>query len=238
MNPRHRTLLAALAALLAWTSGSWAQADYAHVRTTMDGAGSVSTNTVALDGKVWRHVGACAQPGGVQTGSGGGLSHAAGFLQAADVKCCTLDHDTNGVPDELDWDNDGDGLADVDELDGSAFQGYAQTDSNDADTDGDGMDDAQESAAMFDPLDPNHRLAFTEVRRTGDAMALCWIGKGGGITNRIVYTDDLAAGAPTNILVSVADPGGTSPWYKVVLTNEHLIPQSTLPQLFGLRIAP
>ncbi len=213
-----------------------AQAPLFHISTTLDSGGDVSSNTVTLGGIPYRHVGARAQPGGVTSGTGGGLSHQAGFLPAAEVKRPDLDHNANGVPDELERDNDGDGLADLAELDASAFQGYAATDHNSADTDGDAMLDGSESTAMFDPLDPEHRLALVSVDTAGDKLTLHWIGRGGGTVNAVVYSDDLVSEPITNIVVSDAFPGGTAPWYKV--TNQYTYSESGPTRFMAVRIRP
>ncbi len=236
MNLSNPNLAAWAVILAASVANLRAQSDVRVLRTTPSGAGAVSTNTVSVAETVWRHVGVCAQPGGIQRAGGGGWSHAAGFLPAGNVSRPALDGDGDGVPDELDADNDGEGLADEEELDGRAFQGYARTDPNQPDTDGDGMDDARESAARFDPLDPGHRLAFTAIRRADGAVTLCWIGRGGGTLCRVLYTDNLLAGPPANVLESAPRYGGVPPWYKVAVTNEHAVSDSDELRFYSLDI--
>lgn len=236
MNLLNPGLVAAV--LLAAADGATlrAQSDVRVLRTATSGAGAVSTNTVSVAGTVWRHAGVCAQPGGIQRAGGGAWSHAAGFLPAGNVSRPALDGDGDGMPDELDADNDGDGLADEAEVDGRAFQGYARTDPNLSDTDGDGMDDARESAALFDPLDPGHRLAFTAIRRADGTVTLCWIGRGGGTICRLLATDNLLAGPPAAVLESAPRYGGVPPWYKVAITNELAAPASDERRFYSLDI--
>jgi hypothetical protein len=74
--------------------------------TVFNGSGGASDNTVAIGGANARNVGAGMQPGGVAVSTGGGLVNHAGFLQAATIKYPGRDTDGDGIPDELDWDND------------------------------------------------------------------------------------------------------------------------------------
>ncbi len=198
--------------------GVMTEAQVHHVGSVHNGTGRISDNTFELGGREWRHVSAGAQPGGIQSGAAGDVDHRAGFLQAVEVRRGDLDTDDNGVPDELDWDNDGDSLSDVSELDGSAFEGYAVTDHNDPDTDGDGMSDTDEAAGMYDPLDPGHRLAIIEFYMDAGFPRVNWIGKGGGTVNTIEYTDDAVSDEFSNTLYSGPYMGGDAPWYKVTNT--------------------
>lgn len=187
--------------------------------TVLDGAGRASDNTVAIGGANARNVGAGMQPGGVAVCTGGTLVNHAGFLQAATIKYPGRDADGDGIPDELDADNDGDTLADRSEVDGTAFWGYAATDPNRADTDGDGMADDQEAAGMYDPLDPNHRLEIVSLTHAGDDYTVTWIGKGGGTMNALVAGDAMANGSFVDDLIRQPYDGGVAPWYKA--TNTH-----------------
>jgi len=199
------------------------------VGAVQDGVGRASDNTIEMDGHSWRHVSAGAQPGGIETGTAGTLVNRPGFLQVIDVRRPGLDTDGDGVPDELDGDNDGDGLGDRAELDGSAFAGYAVTDPNEADTDGDGMSDSAEAEGMYDPNDPNHRLEITDFYNDAGLPRLVWIGKGGGTTNSIWFTDSMD-GAFTNLHHSAAFSGGDAPWFKA--TNTYAWSPGVEPVLF------
>jgi len=179
-----------------------------------DGVGAMSTNTAAVAGGAYRQAGAGNQPGGIATLTNVQWTLHAGFLQAVDIKQPWLDTDGNGVPDEMDPDNDGDYLPDWAEVDGSGFEGYARTDPNDPDTDGDGMTDYRESVGMYDPLDPDHYLHILSQDWDENTLTLWWIGKAGGTTNTILWGESLLDGAPTNIQHSAAYSGGDAPWYK------------------------
>jgi len=225
-----------LVALLIGSAKVKAAPTYYHISSTMDGMGGVSTNTVLMGGVAYRHIGAGAQAGGIHSSTGGGTNNRAGFLQAMEVRRPDLDHDTNGVPDELDWDNDGDGLADLSEADGSAFQGFAITDLNHVDTDGDGMSDFAESELMFDPLDPNHRLIILSLDAATDSKTLRWIGKGGDTTNQLFFSTNLIHDPFGTLLSGQTYPGGIAPWYK--MTNEYNWIKTGGPLFYRVEMSP
>ena len=160
---------------------------------------------------------AVGQSSGVLPSAAGSFVNYPGILGCAPVRPA-LDTDGDGACNEMDADNDDDALSDTEEIDGSAFLGYAQTDPNLADTDGDGMADAAEAAAMFDPLDPNHCLAVLSIAATGSAIRVTWVGKGGNTENRLYACDDHAPSTFTNLLHSALYHGGAFPWFKATNT--------------------
>ena len=127
-------------------------------------------------------------------------------------------------------------MSDLAELDGSAFGGWAVTDPNKPDSDGDGMADDAEAAGMYDPNDPNHRLAIVDLQAAGGNVTLTWVGKGGGTVNTILGCDDLVPERPTNLVHSAAYAGGDSPWYKA--TNTHTWAESESPRFYSVQTAP
>lgn len=204
------------------------QAEMFLLSAVQDGSGAQSTNTVEVDALAYGHVGAGGQPGGIGTAAGGNWVNSAGFLQAVDIKRPLRDTDGDGIPNELDRDNDNDGLTDMEEVSGSAFGGYAVTDPNVRDADGDGMDDAAEAAGRYDPNDPGHCLKILTVAMADGELALTWIGKGGGTTNEVLASTNLQSGAFTNVVIRAAFAGGSAPWYKT--TNMwHGIPGAAGP---------
>jgi hypothetical protein len=165
-------------------------------------AQTVRMEVAVLDGAGGRAAGgdyylvsATAQPGGVRpsaAGGTGGLRHQAGFLGTFILEP-GLDRDGDGVPDELDDDNDGDTLEDLAELTGSVFEAAwgvaAPTDSNEADSDGDGSDDAHELASGTDPGDPGSFFAITGIEHEAGGVRVSWRGRGAGSRYRVLYGD-------------------------------------------------
>ncbi len=212
-----------------------ARAEYNQLAVVSDGTGQSSVNEPVIEGQAWRHQSAGGQGGGIQRGTAGGWTHAAGFLAATEVLQPGLDTNGNGTPDELDPDNDGDTLTDWSEVDSSAFDGFAETNPNRADTDGDGMTDTQESAGLYDPLDPGHLLVIESIEEDAGALRINWVGKGGGTINTILACPDLAREPVTNLVHSGAFWGGTAPWYKT--TNTYAWFDEQTSHYFAVRTA-
>jgi hypothetical protein len=188
---------------------------YSNTASVLDGWGS------RTGGGAYSNLSACAQPGGIAYTTGGALQNYAGFLGKISL-FPGLDTDGDGLANEIDGDNDNDGLADGGEVSGSAFAGFATTDPNDPDSDNDGMDDNAEALVMFDPNDPRHVLRMVSIRKAGNNVELAWIGRGGGTVNEVGACTNLAAGPPTNVVNSAAYPGGTAPWYKQTNAYTHV----------------
>lgn len=146
------------------------------------------------------------------------------------------DSDGDGIPDEQDPDNDADGLADLDELSGTAFQGLARTDACAADSDGDGMSDLEEARGLFDPWDPHHALKLIALSAPGGEVTLQWIGKGGGATNAVVSLDRLGGGSTPTVLDRRAYAGGDTPWFKT--TNTFTDRDATTSRIYRVEIHP
>jgi hypothetical protein len=226
---------------VAWgfASGSLAYGAQArHLATVIDGSGRLSTNAVEIGGTSYRHVTAGAQPGGVARSGSGPLSHAAGFLHAVDIKRPRVDHDGDGAPDELEQDNDADGLTDVHEVEGSSFLPLTPTDLNRADTDGDRVDDYAESVAGTNPTDPLAYLRLTDARRLGPSgLVLEWRARHGK-TYEVLAGDTLHRGAPTNVsaVATVNDPGAVWPWYETsgICSNLSIVEG---PKFHSVRVA-
>jgi len=103
---------------------------------------------------------------------------AAGFILQPETIC-------SGLPDELNPDNDLDGLSDCDEI-------VAGTSLYNSDTDGDGMNDPQELVAGTSPTN-SASLLDVQLSLSESGNELTWY----GVSSRyyqLEYTDDLASG--------------------------------------------
>jgi len=202
----------AVALLVSVTAALSAQAQLAQPSSVLDGSGTRSS------GGTYNHISAAGQPGGMSESSSGQLVNQAGFLHTFFLRP-DLDTDGDGLPDEADSDNDGDTLADLTELTGSAFNPVTPTEVNVADTDSDGAADGAEAAAGTDPTDPSVALQFVAVSRnpTADVCAVAWLARGNH-EKTYVLREHISL-LLTNALVCFSNTvaGGAPPWY--VVTN-------------------
>lgn len=154
---------------------------------------------------------AAGQPGGVATSEGGTITHYGGFLG-----CITLlpglDTDGDGLADEIDADNDDDGLTDLAETGGGAFTPTTITYINDADSDDDGASDGDESVAMTNPLDDTSLLELLSISST-PIIGVEWAARG-GLTYNVLAVDDVTALGGAVVISNVTATGGSAPWFE------------------------
>lgn len=147
----------------------------------------------------------------------------AGFL-AAFLLFPECDFNGNGIPDEDDPDDDGDGLADADELSGRLFDPATLTDPFGWDTDGDGLSDLEELLTGTNPRDPDSRLVVS-IGVAGEEIILQWDGREGKTYQVLsaLTIPELIRSACTNAQITAQ--GGTGLWRVapvsfVISTNE------------------
>jgi hypothetical protein len=203
-----------LLALLLLSGPALAQT-YRNLSSVHDGSGIMSTNTVSIGGKDYRHVSAAGQPGGIATNASGSLNNYAGFLQAVDIKHPNQDTDGDGVPDEISTDNDGDHLTDLAEVEGSGFSPATGTGVNKADTDGDGIDDGREQRAGTDPTDINANLEIVDIRKTASGKEITYIARSD--KPYTIRGSDGSFQEPSSDLGTDTESGGAGAW--MVRTN-------------------
>lgn len=197
--------------MLALAFASTVHAQYAHVSTVHDGFGSRST------GGSFTHWSSGAQPGGIRIASAGASANFAGYLQTFALKP-SLDTDGDGIPDEFDLDNDSDGLLDLTELQGSAFNPNTVTDHNNPDTDGDGMSDGDESVAGTDPTNLNALLKILAIRKTPAGQEVDWLARGNNQKLYVLKVRTNLLSSAQVVLFSNTVAGGSAPWYPVTNT--------------------
>lgn len=212
--------------LLLSAGAGWAQ--IAQPSSVADGSGARSAGGDLI------HVSAGAQPGGIGVSRSGTTLNSAGFLGGAILRP-DRDGDGDGLPDEIDPDNDEDGLWDLDEVAGTGFSPITATDLNEPDSDGDGATDGAEAGAQTDPLDATAYLHFTRIERdaSGD-VALDWMARENWLYQ--VYRIELATGLPGTYLADVRAPavGGAGPW--AVLTAGYTNAGTDVRQTYYLKV--
>ena len=180
--------------------------------SVLDAAGSRTTGGSLI------HVSAVGQPGAVTVSEGGTFTHYGGFLS-----CITffpgLDTDGDGLADELDPDNDNDGLTDLAEVSGGAFMPATATDINDADSDDDGVSDGAEAAAMTNPQDANAFFGITLITAGGGPVNVEWTARSGKSYN-LYGLDDLMLSGSAVLISNVTAVGGSAPWFETTASAD------------------
>ncbi len=205
------------------------------------GAAQVVQECSVVDGAGGRATGAgltsltaVAQPGAVSVSAGGVYTHYAGFLGCA-ILLPNLDTDADGLADELDPDNDNDGLTDLDETAGGQFNPTTPTDLNNPDSDDDGTADGDEAVAGTDPLDDTAYLHITDLSVSGPAT-VTWTARGGK-TYRLWYEDDLVGGAG-GLVTTITAIGGVAPWFETSATADDPAPGVAPHRAYIIEVLP
>lgn len=232
-----RSLLnvASCLAMLAVTFGTPATAqDYTNTSSVINGFGGRST------GGTYTHIGAGAQPGGIgvsyENGAAnyaGGQINRAGFLSTF-VMFPDRDTNNNGLPDELDPDNDGDGLWDHWEISGEKFSPTTPTDPNLADSSGDGVSDYNAMVAGTDPTDPGATFEIVDIEAVGSDQEVTWRARGNDERIYVVRViDDSYDGTPGAVIWSNTVAGGAAPWFA---TTETIVDPSVDARFYAVEV--
>ena len=185
-----------------------ASAQYTNRSSVLNGSGTRAT------GGGYTSISAGGQPGGIARSANATHRNQAGFLNTFLLQAAA-DADQDGIPDELEEDNDNDGLADTSELGGGAFVPGAPTLVNTADSDGDGVPDGQEAAAGTNPNDADALFALTAITNGAGLRYVAWTGRGNNErTYRVLATPD-ATQPYAEVIFSNTLAGGSAPWYAV-----------------------
>jgi hypothetical protein len=205
-----------------------ASGQYRQLSTVHDGSGTMSS------GGTYTNWSAAGQPGGIAVSSGGSMTNYAGFLHAVDIKRSSQDTDGDGIIDELDTDNDADGLLDTAEVAGSQFSPATATLVNNADSDGDGVTDGGEQAAATDPTDNNANLRILNIRNQAGSREVSYLAR--SEKNYKIRSRDGSYTYPTNELGSDSESGGAGAW--LVRTNTFADAASTTSRFYAVEPVP
>ena len=135
-------------------------AQYSNAASHVGQGGTRSTSTV------YQSFSSIRQDVNVGTSHGTNITHYGGFMSAF-MSAPSLDTDGDGLADEVDPDNDNDGINDEDELSGVSFTPVRATAVNNPDTDADGMNDGDEAVAGNDPTVITSYFGVTNVMQQG-----------------------------------------------------------------------
>ncbi len=203
--------------------GAPVSAQISQTSSVMNGFGGRSS------GGTYALVSAGAQPGGVATSyEGGPANYAGGMINRAGfintfILFPDLDTNNNGLPNELDPDNDGDGLWDHWEISGEKFNPATPTDPNSPDTGNTGMTDYEAMVAGVNPLDPNAVFRIVALDKDDADAEVTWVARGNHERIYVVRViDDSYDDTPSTVIWSNTVAGGSAPWYatEATITNE------------------
>ena len=231
MKTRHAVVFPVAVQLFLAACASSVRAQSLSAWTTGSGTASLTSGAVRI-------VVAAGQGQPISTVSAvAGPTLYQGYL-AGGVLFTNLDHDADGLCDEVDPDNDSDGLADLDELYGNLFPLTTVTDVNNADSDGDGASDGSEVVMATNPLDAESLLRLTQFQLSQDGwVTLAWQAQG-GVEYAVDWDSHLGDQWEGNpIPGTVQATGGTGPWRDTVTAKSFKIPSPT-NAFFRVRVVP
>jgi hypothetical protein len=197
--------------------------------SVLDGSGTRAS------GGTYENISAAGQPGGIAVSSGGGYVNYAGFLNTFSLQP-DLDTDGDGLANEVDSDNDADGLTDLSEITGDSFSPATATEVNVADSDGDFISDGEEAVAGTDPTNLNALLELVTIENVGAGREITWTARG---NNERTYVLKAAPepGQPYSILVfSNTIAGGAAPWYETPASAIH--PSASDAHVYAVEVHP
>lgn len=191
-----------------------ANAQLSQVASVLNGFGGRAT------GGTYTQIAAGAQPGGIgvsyEGGSAnyaGGMINRAGFLNTFVLRP-DIDTNGNGLADELDPDNDADGLWDHWEISGEKFLPNTPTHPNLIDSDGNGTSDFDEMIAGTNPNDPASAFVIVNIEADPGTQEITWQARG---NNERIYVvraiDESYDDTPATVIWSNTVAGGNAPWY-------------------------
>ena len=189
---------------LAWLAIP-AQADaWTLQSSTIENSGGWISNTLVSSASV----GGQDQPVGIS--SNASFTSYGGFVYTFVLQPGS-DHDSDTISDEVDIDDDNDGLADAAELSGARFDPQTSTDPFDTDSDEDGASDLAEAQAGTNPQDASSRFALTGLSIETNAVHISWKSREGRAYT-VISKDGPADENPPQVLDTVTAVNGSGPW--------------------------
>ena len=182
----------------------------------VDGSGNISSNGSLIK------ISAGGQPSAVKVSDSGSVAVFSGYLNCFMLQP-GLDTDNDGLPDEVDRDNDNDTLKDASEISGSLFSPMTATNPNDPDSDDDGHSDGMEVNAQTNPLDGNVNLRIVGIEIVSNQVYVSYLARGGvaiGKTYVVHTSSNIINLQPSAVATNITPAGGVSPWH--VVTNVYI----------------
>ena len=200
--------------------------------------GNHSANHIPLPGGDYTHVGSGATLGRLivlpDTALRSDSLHAS---QSVDLLSPSCDTDADGICNEIDPDNDNDGLSDLAECNGSAFSPMTPTDLNVSDTDGDGVTDYDETIHGTNPQDAESALKISAIHMTEQGPAISWSGRGNNEREYTILSQDNLTDSSKKEFVNIRiAEEGEGEWHEA--TGNCVIPHATEQQFFSIKVSP
>lgn len=191
-------------ALLARLASPSQAADWTLQSSTLENSGGWCSNTAVSSASV------SGQDQPVGTTSNGAYTSYGGFIYTF-VLQPSNDHDGDLIADEVDVDDDNDGLHDAEELSGSRFDPQTSTDPFSGDSDDDGVSDRDEARAGTNPKDAGSRFAVTDVSIETNTIRVSWKSREGRAYD-VMTRSNLVSETTPRVLDTVTAVNGSGPW--------------------------
>jgi hypothetical protein len=146
-----------------------------------------------------------------------------------------MDNDVDGIADENDPDDDNDGLADIQEIEGVAFDPETPSNPFLRDSDGDGMTDSVESLSGTDPSDVQSRLTIVHLARDLSGFHLTWKSREGRKYDLLRGASLESLSGSPELVTTVTAGTGSGVWHETQSTATD--PTTTGKAFYRIRIA-
>jgi hypothetical protein len=211
-------------ASLAWLAIPSQAAEWTLQSSTIENSGGWISNTAVSSASVSGQ----DQPVGIATN--GSFTSYGGFIYTF-VLQPTNDHDSDLIADEVDVDDDNDGLNDTDELSGSRFDPQTSTDPFSDDSDDDGVSDRDEARAGTNPKDAGSQFAVTDMSIETNMIRVSWKSREGRAYD-VMTRSNLVRETPPRVLDTVTAVNGSGPWEETETETVLPLPEANADILY------